>query len=505
MLAVAAVLVGVLARTGGAFVYTLDDPYIHLALAEEIARGGYGVNPDAFAAPSSSVLWPFLLSLWVRLPGSDIVPFAINVTAGLATIGVYVSVLEWALRPASARRAWAIIGVAATGAMLATNLVGIAFTGMEHSLQVFLAVAGVWGLWLERDTGNVPAWLLPALVLGPLVRYENLAVSGAALLYLFVRGHRRSAMGGGIALAVVLGGFSAFLASNGGAWLPSSVLAKSKLDDGPGGLLGGILANLRDSQGRMLSLVAVPLLAACLADRRDWTERLFAAAVLLMVALHFVGGDFGWLSRYEIYVTAAALVGLTVLYGDALRRVVGRGTWLQAAVVGALAVCLYGFRYVGGLGQLPGASANIYEQHVQLHRFVTQHYAAPVAVNDLGWMSYRNDGFVLDLYGLGSYEALRLRTSRADHDWITPLADRHRVKLAMVYDAWFPDFPADWIRLGTLYRTGPRISAGANEVAFYARDAGTAQRAHGALRAWAEGLPPGTGFDPAPASGPRSR
>ena len=45
----------------GLFTYTLDDPYIHLRLAENISQGHYGINPSEYSAPSSSILWPFLL------------------------------------------------------------------------------------------------------------------------------------------------------------------------------------------------------------------------------------------------------------------------------------------------------------------------------------------------------------------------------------------------------------------------------------------------------------
>ena len=45
----------------GSFIYTLDDPYIHLALAKNIRLGNYGINLDELSSPSPSILWPFLL------------------------------------------------------------------------------------------------------------------------------------------------------------------------------------------------------------------------------------------------------------------------------------------------------------------------------------------------------------------------------------------------------------------------------------------------------------
>mgnify|MGYP001017862235 CR=1 FL=1 len=46
----------------GFFFYTLDDPYIHLALAENILRGHYGINLDEPSSPSSSIVYPFLVA-----------------------------------------------------------------------------------------------------------------------------------------------------------------------------------------------------------------------------------------------------------------------------------------------------------------------------------------------------------------------------------------------------------------------------------------------------------
>ena len=53
----------------GHLIYTLDDPYIHLAVARNILLGGYGVNATEFSSPSSSILWPWLLAVseWLGL------------------------------------------------------------------------------------------------------------------------------------------------------------------------------------------------------------------------------------------------------------------------------------------------------------------------------------------------------------------------------------------------------------------------------------------------------
>src|SRR5581483_7242562 len=67
-------LVAIMALNHGMLVYTLDDAYIHLALAERILGGTYGINLHEVAAPASSILWPFLLAPFARLAGFTLMP-----------------------------------------------------------------------------------------------------------------------------------------------------------------------------------------------------------------------------------------------------------------------------------------------------------------------------------------------------------------------------------------------------------------------------------------------
>jgi len=50
------------ARAFWTFEYPLDDTYIHLAMASQIAHGGYGVNAGEYSSAASSALYPLLLT-----------------------------------------------------------------------------------------------------------------------------------------------------------------------------------------------------------------------------------------------------------------------------------------------------------------------------------------------------------------------------------------------------------------------------------------------------------
>src|SRR5215203_1425601 len=66
--------------TDGYLTYALDDAYIHMAIAKNVAlHGVWGVQADTFSAASSSPLWTGMLALSFKLAGvKDVVPLALN-------------------------------------------------------------------------------------------------------------------------------------------------------------------------------------------------------------------------------------------------------------------------------------------------------------------------------------------------------------------------------------------------------------------------------------------
>src|SRR4051794_10962657 len=79
-IALAALLAQTLPRTGGHLVYALDDPYIHMAIAKNLAfHGVWGVSADAFSSASSSPLWTLLLAGLFKVFGNHPgIPLVLN-------------------------------------------------------------------------------------------------------------------------------------------------------------------------------------------------------------------------------------------------------------------------------------------------------------------------------------------------------------------------------------------------------------------------------------------
>lgn len=484
-LLVLGIMGAMLALPHGAIFYTLDDPYIHLALAERIALGHYGINLDEVTAPSSSVLWPFLLLPGVGTAWHPYLPLAINLACGAATallLGRLVDRLPWPAGTFPVRAALVVLLV------LAGNLAAVAFTGMEHSLQVLLAVACAWGVVEAMRGRPIPLWCLAAAALGPAVRYEMFALVGALMVAL--AGQRRWGAGAGLlAAALVLPlGFAAWLMSQGLPPLPNSVLAKSDVYAGASGALGPLVDLVTRAVSGLVGnprrwpYLALTLLLALLALRAPPVQRWPLLGVVAALVLHALVGRFGWFFRYELY---AALFGAAVL---AIALAAASRPWRLA---GAVVILGLGLAQAPANVLSPRAAQNILDQQYQMHRFVAEFWRQDVAVNDLGWVSYRIDPaiYVLDLYGLASNEVLR--QARKDAAWLRDVVGRRGIRLAIIYPWWFQGIPENWVPVGNLWLSGPRVSPNGDNVTFYATDPAAAPELRDMLEAFARTLPEG--------------
>ena len=485
-------LVCVLAATGGHFVYSLDDTYIHLALAERLAQGHYGINLGEVTSPSSSVIWPFLM---LPLAGTALhayLPLAVALACGLATAALYGRFA--AELPMGADDPFAHLKRLAIAALLVLvgNTIGLAFTGLEHNLQVLLAAAAALGL-IEAWRGRpVPTWAIVAAAIAPAVRYEMLAITAAMAIVLAGEKRWRDAVSLCAASIILPGLLGLFLLANGNLPLPNSVISKLHATQSDGGVLGAVLSLLRYStreMGPKAMLWAILGILMIAARQSLGARRWVMAAAALAALLHFVVGRFGWFHRYEVY----ALVFCSMV---ALRAVADLWPRYLAYAIALLAIG--STFYLGAIYRTPNAARNIYDQQYQMGRFVQEHYRKPFAVNDLGLVSFNLDKriYVLDLWGLASNEAVRQTDKSAA--WLDAITRRHDAGLAIIYDAWFDERPASWTRVGRLWLSSRKVTPASDNVSFYATGAGDADEIRRHLEAFGATLPAGVRLEIAP-------
>jgi hypothetical protein len=494
-------LIAILLLNSGHFTFALDDPYIHLALAENILNGHYGVNQNEFSAPSSSILWPFIIAPFSQSVQSAYILLLINITAASGTI-----VLIWKLLlPTNSNKKYNFEKTLTLAIILiisipVINLVGLVYTGMEHSIQLFFSTLIIYGLIYEIEHKKTSWWFIVAIVVAPLIRYECLALSLPAILFLYIRGYRTKSISIASILLFLLGGFSIFLISLGLDTFPTSVVAKSSVVSSSGrvmSLLMNLGGNVTSSRGILLIVAMSSLLYFALNKELKKELRLLAFVISISAFLHLLVGKYGWYSRYEIYIWSSLVLTLLYLNKNWIYQIPTRIGFYKMAGLMLLSSGMLCAPYFKTLATIPLASNNIYEQQYQMHRFAVK-YNKAIAVNDLGYVSYQNNNYVLDLWGLASIDALRLRKSNNKADWMTKIAQNKNVEFAMIYDDWFKEIPDDWKKLGELSLGKSKITPANASVSFYSIGCKPYTKISHLIKTFSTTLPKGVVFKIAP-------
>lgn len=480
----------------GVFEYPIDDVYIHLAMADSLWRGEYGVNVGELSSAASSPLYPVLLALFAPVSIIRYAPLLIN---ALALVGA--TLCLGALLDRVKGADWLKVTLALL-IPISLNFSGIAFLGMEHALHLAatlaLLVCALRQIDAPDDRRNARFLLLLALA-GPLVRLEGLAPALAVAGALALVGQR--GLGLKVALLAILAvlGFVAVLTALGIGPLPYSIQAKLALTTNPDlSKLAATALNLWKalsvSVGWEMLLAGIALLVSFALGARLGLSKPASALALIggLVALaHLLFGQFGWAFRYEIYALALVLVASVLVIADSAPDTPIR----SAAILVLLAVPA--MHYVSPvLREGPASARAIHLQQTQMARLSQGGAFKAVAVNDIGRVAWRSPAYTLDLIGLASREVLELRRQpNLPQGWAGPLVTRADVPLIMIYEAAFPrGKSADWTRIGQLVLTGDLGWTSAHEVAFFAATPEDIAPLTDAIIAWERDLPKGARF-----------
>lgn len=492
----------VLVATHGHFVYGLEAAYTHLALAQQIARGHYGLVPDEASAPSSSILFPFLLAGLKFLGLGTLLPLAINVAATLATGVFAVRIAETEGIPLGAIP-WPRLLLITIAVAIALDLPGLAITGLEHSLHVAMTLVYLLGLIRFVDRRRCDWWWIACIIIQPIIRFEAAGMLVADALIFAVFRRYRYALAMLLIGTFLVGGYSLFLHLLGLPLLPSSVLSRSDWSSAAvashNSALTVVIAILRNlfvnlnSFGAAQMLGAIALGIVWLAEtvhrvarthpaKRDRVKLVTLGFMAFVTVAQLVGGKIGWTPpRYEAYVLALNLCGIAVIFQDQVIAWCRHATWLR--VLSFCTVLLLIFAgYATQFLAIPELARKEYEGPYQLHRFVAEFYRAPVAVNQIGYINLDSPSYVLDLSGLSSEAARRARARERTSEWMDGLLARHGVGLAIIDTANDVSVPAEWIavaelRLGSGHSDG---SGAGQRYIIYARrprDIASAQKA----------------------------
>ena len=453
-----------LGGTRGALVYAVDDAYIHMAVAKNLARHGiWGATPFHFSSSSSSPLWIVLLAASYVVAGvRDYLPLLLNTLFTALTLVVADHYLRRVSVPAIARVA-ALLGIVVSSSMTAMVLLG-----MEHVVHLLLTIwfAAAAAEAIARAPGDRLAARRDAILLcvvGGLLgssRYEGFFL--VAIVCVTFAARRRFVAAALIAVAswVPATLFGAISIWNGAFFLPNSLMLKAVAESasGIGSLLKPLGANdfafLRGHLNLMIfSAVGVAAaISQAMKDRSVWRPGVLLPVWLVFAILlhgHYTFSPTYWAYRYDAYLLGLAMF-VAAVASARLLEASPYGRLILASTLVLITASLGDYREaLFPREEIAGAKIT-HDGDVAIAKFVATYYPAEtIAINNLGALAYYTDADIVDVVGLGDLEPLLIqrRTGRYTRDDVREWVSTHHARIAILQVDWsyiVPLVPGQW-------------------------------------------------------------
>lgn len=505
--------VQVLSYTNGTFMYPLDDTFIHLTIAKNLALYHvWGTSSHEFASASSSILYPILLTTAIEIFGSKaLIPFVLNFICAIILLVVIQKYLRKnGLDPLMQT-------VVLVGVILLIPLPVIVLVGMEHTLQILFSFLFIYQFadWVaaSSEPGQHQKWKMPwtILVWGILVtatRYEGIFLIAIACLILIWYDRWFLAIELGLISVLPIFIFGIYSIHQGSYFFPNSVLLKSttgsatqsRLKLFTDGLFNRLYYLYPSASTAVLERLVILLPATYLLFLKFISNqkkyRLILIFLIMATLLHLGFGKTTWFFRYEVYILGPSLIIIGLLLAKYGRQILTGATsttkYIAAFTFLAFFVPLI-FRSKQALEVTKGACINIYGQQYQAGQFLSRYYdTSPILLNDLGAMSYFSSGKKLDMMGLGDIDFARsIRQGYFGPVFLDSMAKREKVRLAILSNIWPVQqlFPK-WRRIAT-WHSDQELIIGLPDIFFYAVDSTIGPQLKTNLEAYEKFLPPG--------------
>ncbi len=399
----------------GDFCYALDDSFIMMAISRNFAfHHVWGLTAHEFSSTASSPLFTVLLAGINLLIGDHIwIPLAVNLVA-LAGLFLWLAnrAAAWAM---NRWQTWFLL----MGIFFFMPVPVLLFGSMEHILHTWIALFCLQQVIEKPGTLSlIKLILLGAILAG--IRYEGLFEGGLLILWLWKNKEYQKGFFLGIGMLIPVCWLGFYSMAQGWFFLPNSLILKGytmniqETKD----LFHYFLSWVSKAANHTHAIVAMLVLYFLWSspDSKRNENKIWIGFVLGISLVHFVLARYNHVYRYEAYLMALAWVAfwkttcqtkVTVSFTGLKQLLAASPT--QAILYLALIVSPL-YRSVDSYVVGTRAMVNIYDQQVQMARFVQSHYnKETIGAIDIGAVAYYSDAKVLDLWGLADLDIAWLK------------------------------------------------------------------------------------------------
>ncbi len=489
-------LILALHRTDNVYVYPMDDPYIHMAISRNLAENGvWGVQKETFSYSTSSILYPLLLALTIRIFGpEEIIPFVLNLIFGFILLWVLSDIL-YKIGMKKLESSVFLLVMA-----LLIPIPVMMFICMEHVIQILITVLLVWyaARSLSRSPENLrfsKTWSIYVIAfIAVSVRFEALFITAAIGVVMLLNRRYIETLILGISGFLPLAIMGVISIQKGYKFLPNPLLVKGR---SPGLSLRevfnwayGLISLLKKHPDFIIMLVFLAVFSLICTYRSRNLKHLsiiLNAIVFGTIIIHLLLGRIGWYIRYEAYLYALFLLSTALFYHYSVKAIwkVG-GLFSRSAFIVMMLVMVasMSIRSYIGVAAGPVASENIYDQAYQVGRFLAENYDNQAVVcHDIGTIGFYANVKIVDLLGLSDPEAKDRQKEHETSDGIRKMAVEGDAVIAVCYADWF-DLPDEWIKVGDWEIRSSPVTSGESVISFFALKEEDVDRLAANLKNW---------------------
>lgn len=470
-----------LSKTDGHYIYLIDDAYIHLAMAKNLALYDvWGVTKYKFSSTSSSPLFTYVLSALIKVSGNnDLLSLWVNIFFGVGTVYFLNRYFSGVFNMAKN----IVLSVLFT--LFFSVLHVQVLSGMEHVFHVFLFVVNILCLSNLKSRYSVFGFYLTLLLMG-LVRFESMFYFVIlAFLFLLIK-KWKDAFGilliGFIPIVV----FCYFNYQHDGYLFPNSVIVKGTKFTFDSHFPHQLKTVFLDNFLLNISFYKIgffPIMMCLIFIIRDFRTKNFQLiikdhflliVISLLMVCHSMFADLKGMFRYEAYIlTGFSMALIPKLKGlfEHFRTYIKKELIISGLVLANIFLLVYKFSFAHKM--LIDGGKNIYEQQIQSARFLHSYYnESKIVANDIGAITYFTNIHLLDMAGLGSKETIVFNENKRQADkqfqgFLTQYTITNDYDIAIIYEAWLQNhIPENWKKVAELKINNP-ITVARDKVSIY--------------------------------------
>ncbi|MEP6682724.1 MAG: hypothetical protein ABJA35_05660, partial [Parafilimonas sp.] len=379
----------VLHFTNGILIYPLDDTYIHMSIAKNLAlHNNWGISANEFQSASSSILYTLLLSGLFKLFSVNIlIPFIINLIAGI----ILLFVIQHRLQKENISFFSQFIILLLV--IFFTPLPIIIISGMEHTLQCLFSFLFIFTFcdWIGNENTlskkvKLPTSLFFYGIAICSLRYEGLFIIAVACCTLLYYKKIIPAFVLGFISVLPLIIFGIFSILKGSYFLPNSVLLKSSPVEVSGNGFTNYISNILIDKltlaktgitalatQRLLLILPLVYLMFSQQIKNIISFKLITIFLVVCTLLQLSFAATGWFYRYEAYLILCSTVFASILLAKYFREWRLREKKMLLPIMLFVAIILVFpliLRSTAAYSKASQACINIYEQQYQMANFV---------------------------------------------------------------------------------------------------------------------------------------